>query len=127
MSYCNSKTSRKIAVLTTLATIAVVIIHSNSLESYRESAWLFGIGNGIAFLQHWAVPFFFMVSGFFFDRAFDDGPLIGGYSSFLFKKLRTLGMPYLLWGSVSRLSSISNKVPSFFQERYLLRMEFGML
>lgn len=100
MSYCNSKTSRKIAVLTTLATIAVVIIHSNSLESYRESAWLFGIGNGIAFLQHWAVPFFFMVSGFFFDRAFDDGPLIGGYSSFLFKKLRTLGMPYLLWGSV---------------------------
>lgn len=64
MKYCSETTSRKIAVLTTLATVAVVIVHSNSLESIRTPSWAFWAGNAIAFLQHWAVPFFFMVSGF---------------------------------------------------------------
>lgn len=98
--YCSIYVSRKIAVLSTLATIAVAIIHSNSLERYYESRLVFSIGNVIAFLQHWAVPFFFMVSGFFFDRAFAEKPIIKSYYPFLLKKLRSLGLPYLLWGSV---------------------------
>lgn len=100
MSYCNDYTSRKFSILSTFATIAVVIIHSNTLETYRESALAFGIGNAIAFLQHWAVPFFFMTSGFFFDRAFVDKSIVKTYSPFVVKKIRSLGIPYLLWGSV---------------------------
>lgn len=100
MKYCNEYTSRKISVLNSLATIAVVIIHSNSLEDIKSPSWAFWIGNTIAFLQHWAVPFFFMVSGFFFDRAFSDKPIWTNWLPFLRKKLKSLAVPYLLWGSI---------------------------
>lgn len=100
MKYCSETTSRKIVVLTTLATVAVVIIHSNSLESIRTPSWAFWAGNAIAFLQHWAVPFFFMVSGFFFDRAFCGKSIFSDWMPFLRKKFRSLVVPYVLWGSV---------------------------
>lgn len=100
MKYCNEQVSRKIAVLSTLATIAVVIIHSNSLEGLKNPAWAFWGGCSIAYLQHWAVPFFFMVSGFFFDRTFIDKPILSNWFLFLRKKLKSLALPYVLWGSV---------------------------
>ena len=68
--YCLEDHSRRISVLSLLATIAVVIIHSNSLENIRINAFVWWIGNVIAVLQYWAVPFFFIVSGFFFDRSY---------------------------------------------------------
>lgn len=100
MKYCSEVVSRKIAVLSTLATVAVVIIHSNSLEAVKAPSWAFWIGNALAFLQHWAEPFFFMVSGFFFDRAFCDKSIFADWLPFLRKKVRSLVVPYVLWGSV---------------------------
>lgn len=101
MRYCSEKVSRKISVLATLATVAVVIIHSNSLELVKMPSWAFWVGNAIAFLQQWAVPFFFMVSGFFFDRAFCDKPIFSNWMPFLRKKFRSLVVPYVLWGVFS--------------------------
>ena len=100
MSYCSDYVSRKISVLSTIATVAVVIIHSNSLERFRDNRIAFVVGNAIAFLQHWAVPFFFMVSGFFFDRFWEGRSLRLSYFSFLKRKAFSIGLPYVFWGSV---------------------------
>ena len=56
--YCSEGHSKRIKVLSLLATIAVVIIHSNSLEDIRNNALAWWIGNVVAVLQYWAVPFF---------------------------------------------------------------------
>ena len=100
MKYCSEYVSRKIAVLSTVATIAVVVIHSNSLEDVRNPSWAFWVGRWISSLQHWAVPFFFMVSGFFFDRFFDGKPMLASLGGFLKRKFRSLAVPYVLWGGV---------------------------
>lgn len=79
-----------------LASLSVVLIHSNPLEGLSGPAWVVWVGNAIAYLQHWAVPYFFAVAGFFFDR---------GYAAterqttlFLKSKVSTLLAPYLFWG-----------------------------
>ena len=96
--YCSEGHSKRIKVLSLLATIAVVIIHSNSLEDIRNNAIAWWIGNVVAVLQYWAVPFFFIVSGFFFDRSY----VMCNVSTFQFlkRKVWSLGVPYLFWGAV---------------------------
>lgn len=98
MIYCSRQVSVKIKVLSFWATLAVIVIHSNSLESINDNAFAWWIGNAIAVLQYWAVPYFFVVSGFFFDR----GYVLRDISAreFLRKKVFSLGLPYLLWGAV---------------------------
>ena len=98
MKYCSEIHSKRIRVLSLLATIAVVIIHSNSLENIRNNAFAWWIGNIVAVLQYWAVPFFFIVSGFFFDRSY----VMRNISTFQFlkRKVWSLGVPYLFWGAV---------------------------
>lgn len=44
-----------------------------------------------------AVPFFFVVSGYFLSRHFDE---VGWYRRELFKRLRSLAVPYLFWSIV---------------------------
>lgn len=100
MKYCSDTVSRKISVLSTIATVAVVIIHSNELANVRNPSWAFWVGRGIAYLQEWAVPFFFVVSGFFFDRFFCGKLFWSTFPSFLKRKLRSLFIPYVLWGGV---------------------------
>ena len=90
--YCSKDHSRRISVLSLLATIAVVILHSNSLENIRINAFVWWIGNVIAVLQYWAVPFFFIVSGFFFDRSYVQHNV--STFQFLKKKVWSLGVPY---------------------------------
>ena len=96
--YCSENISKRIRVLSLLATIAVVIIHSNSLENIKTNAFAWWIGNVIAVLQYWAVPFFFIVSGFFFDRSY----VMCNISTFHFlkRKVWSLVVPYLFWGAV---------------------------
>ena len=96
--YCSSEISCKIRTLSFWATIAVVIIHSNPLENKVSCPWAWWVGNIIGVLQYWAVPYFFIVSGFFFDKSYgmQDVPM----SKFLRGKIRSLGVPYLLWGAI---------------------------
>lgn len=96
MKYTSDTISSKVFRLSFLATLSVVLIHSNTLEGRYEPSWAVWVGNWIGYLQHWAVPYFFVVAGFFFDR---------GYASaerktidFWKSKVSSLLVPYLIWG-----------------------------
>lgn len=100
MNYCSSAISCKIRALSFFATISVVIIHTNTLESMPMGSISWWLGNLIGYAQHWAVPFFFIVSGFFFHRQFEKTEILKFYPIFLKGKVRSLLVPYLLWGAL---------------------------
>lgn len=91
---------KKISVLSFLAMIGVVYIHHNAVGTIEPAPWN-------AFLQafltrgltDWAVPFFFVVSGFWFTRG---RYVTGGMSlkDFYAQKARTLLVPYVLWAMI---------------------------
>lgn len=91
--------SNKIRFLSFLAMFSVVAIHCDPLlgtgmqESYscRLLSWLLVRG-----VHTWAVPFFFMVSGFFALPPQSDDVLHASWNIYN-KKLHTLVYPYLLW------------------------------
>lgn len=97
-SYTSADASLKIRVMAFLGAVAVVVIHSNSLESITDPLWAGRVGNWIGYLQRWAVPFFFMVSGFFFDRGYAS--VARGTKDFYRTKFKSLVVPYCLWGAV---------------------------
>lgn len=100
VNYCSFEIGRKLRILSFVATIIVICIHTNYLESYSINSVSWWVGNCIGYLQHWAVPFFFIVSGFFFGRYFRGKSIFNSYFPFLSKKARTLLVPYLLWGAI---------------------------
>lgn len=99
MKYCSNIASRKIRILSLLATISVIIIHTNALEDNREVPIAWWIGNAIGYAQRWAVPFFFVVSGFFLHRAFESSSAFS-VGAFLKKRVKTLVIPYICWGAI---------------------------
>ncbi len=96
----NEQVSRKIAVLSFLAMIGVVYIHHNAVGTVEPAAWnVVAQGFLTRGLTDWAVPFFFVVSGFWFARgAFMQGRQ--GFAQLWAKKARTLLVPYLLWAVI---------------------------
>lgn len=98
MAYCSEQIGRKLRILSFVATLSVVVIHTNHLEDLREVPLAWWVGRFIAGMQLWAVPFFFMVSGFFFERAFERRNIMQDLPAFLGRKVRTVLLPYLLWG-----------------------------
>lgn len=93
--------SKKISVLSFLAMIGVVMIHSNTLGTMLNAAgWNIVIQKILTrTFTAWAVPFFFVVSGFWFAR----GRYIqenGEYRKLILKKMKTLLVPYLIWAVV---------------------------
>lgn len=86
--------SRKIKVLSFWAMISVLFIHSNTLGTFPEVAsWNVFLQRLLTrSLSSWAVPFFFIVSGFWFANGNYDG-----WYSFLQKKVKTLLIPYICW------------------------------
>ena len=61
------KISRKITVLSFLAMVSVVYIHHNAIGTFEPAQWN-AIIQGLLTrgISDWAVPFFFVVSGFWF-------------------------------------------------------------
>ena len=98
MHYCDEVTGRKFRISALLATISVVVIHTNYLENMREVPLAWWIGNVIGYLQRWAVPWFFIVSGFFFERAFNGNRISTNYLPFINRKKKALLLPYIYWG-----------------------------
>ena len=99
---CENKTdlSRKISVLSFVAMVSVVIIHSRALSGTPASWNVFlqwFITRGLA---KWSVPFFFAVSGYWFGKWVDRQAAL---SDFWRKKWRTLVLPYLLWAIIGTL------------------------
>ena len=91
--------SRKITVLSFLAMIGVIYIHHNAVEEGAATWNAVAQGFLACGLTAWAVPFFFVVSGFWFARgAFMQGRQ--GYAQLWAKKARTLLVPYLLWAVI---------------------------
>ena len=97
----DKRLSRKIRVLSFIAAIAVVLIHSNT-NGANASDWNAFVQTLLSKgITGWAVPFFFLVSGFWFGRSTND---IGirefidmGYGNMLRKKFKSLFLPYVLW------------------------------
>ena len=89
--------SLKVKHLSFLAMIGVVLIHANTISGINNLPSWCTISEMLltrTFIR-WAVPFFFVVSGFFFG----NGSYIkkGGYSSLIKKKIKTLLIPYFIW------------------------------
>ena len=97
MKYCTDSVSRKLRILSFLATVSVVVIHTNYLERCVEGSVAWWVGNVIAYMQRWAVPFFFVVSGFFMEREFRDQEALSYLKTFFSKKSKSIIIPYLLW------------------------------
>ena len=62
--------SRKIKVLSSVAMVAVVMIHSHALGTFeRPAPWCLFLQTFLfRAITSWAVPFFFVVSGYFFAK-----------------------------------------------------------
>lgn len=98
MAYCSDSVSRKLRIISFLGTVSVVVIHTNYLTTSTDCLIAKLIGDIISYLQIWAVPLFFVISGFFMEREFRDRDLWLYFKAFLAKKSRSIIIPYLLWG-----------------------------
>lgn len=95
--YCSESISRKITVLSFLAMITVVSIHSDPLPLMESpSNFCKNLSLISSMLKEWAVPYFYVVSGFFFARCYVQRT----YRQFIIGKMHSLIIPYLLWGGV---------------------------
>ena len=105
-------TSRKVTVLSFVAMVCVVMIHSHATGTIEHpAAWcVFMQTLLMRMATNWAVPFFFVVSGFFFAaRNLQRSPccVCGGYGQLLRKKFRTLFIPYVLWALIGTVISMA--------------------
>lgn len=97
--YCRPEVSRKIRYMSFFAAVSVVWLHTNPI-GYIEGVipcWVGLLGAWLNHFNDWAVPFFFVVSGFFFDRQCAES---FRYGDILRKKFHSLVIPYLFWGCV---------------------------
>ena len=92
------KTSRKVTVISLVAMMSVVAIHSHAIGTMENPERWLEVTQTLLFraMTSWAVPFFFVVSGYFFARG-TYCKRGGGYIPFIATKARTLLVPYLLW------------------------------
>ncbi len=94
--------SDKIRIGTFLCTVLVVLRHSLNLQAFdltkQSDSLAFFVEHGISKLTEIAVPFFFLVSGFFFFRhAYNER---NKYFRMIIKKWHTLFIPFLFWNVV---------------------------
>lgn len=95
--YCRESISRKISVLSFIAMVTVVCIHSDPLPLMEDlDSFCTNLSVISSMLKEWAVPYFYVVSGFFFARCYMQRT----YWQFMKGKVRSLIIPYLLWGGV---------------------------
>lgn len=94
--------SDKIRIASLLCTFMVVVRHSRNLQAFWgtenvDNTCAF-VENGITVLTEIAVPFFFLISGFFFFRYSYYSK--GVYVSMAKKKGRSLFLPFFFWNLV---------------------------
>lgn len=104
----NEQLSAKIKILSFLATVMVVYRHSLNYLAFFNSWSGEGVNgfiqDGCMVLTQVAVPYFFLVSGFFFFKK--DYYDIQEYRSMLAKKCKTLFIPFVIWNVVGLLCLI---------------------
>lgn len=103
----SAEASRKIRIFSFICALLVVSIHA--CYGFQETTFPEKFMNAITVsIKRFAVPYFFLVSGFFFDRglAGRSASLMPTWKGILGKKTRTLLVPYLLWcafGAIAHL------------------------
>lgn len=94
--------SNKIRVLGFLCAVMVVFRHALNLQAFGidslGNSYTAFVENGVSKVTEIAVPYFFLVSGFFFLRKTYYGK--GEYWEMFRKKFRTLFIPFLFWNIV---------------------------
>ena len=110
--------SCKLKALSFVAMMNVVMIHSVAIGKIENPAPWYIFLNTFCFkaMTSWAVPFFFMVSGYFFSKStyFKQGG--GRYKQLVAKKAQTLLVPYLCWVIIGAIIS----VPLILLNNYLM-------
>lgn len=101
--------SQKIRNISFIAIIAVFFIHTLPQDSNRLS-WVCFMQHLIHTVSNFAVPFFFIISGYLFFMSKDS---IKNVSIGIKKRIRTLGIPYILW---CLLFLLQIWIASFFKE-----------
>ena len=98
----NKILSDKIRIISFLCTVMVVFRHSLNLQAFGLSSdgnlHVAVIEYGISKITEVAVPYFFIISGYFFLRHSYYGN--GEYMTMVRKKIRTLFVPFLFWNIV---------------------------
>lgn len=95
--------SDKIKIASLLCTLMVIFRHSLNMEAFwggyaNAPVGVFFVEGGVSTLTEIAVPYFFLVSGFFFFRTdFYDK---GSYEKMLRKKLNSLFLPFVVWNVI---------------------------
>lgn len=86
---------KQISFLSFFATVLVVIGHSDITLDYKD-LWLY------KWVYSFHMPLFFFISGFLFAYTNPESKIGGGFkiSTFLYKKVRRLLYPYILFNSV---------------------------
>ena len=92
--------SEKIRLISLLCTVMVLYRHAHTAEAFHggvDSDWhVYNvIAHGITYMTSIAVPYFFLISGFFFFKC--SYYVSGNYRQMVLKKIRTLLTPFLIW------------------------------
>lgn len=98
--------SDKIRLISLICTVMVVYRHAQTMEAFTGSMsadWKTYnlIAHGITYMTSIAVPYFFLISGFFFFK--QSYYAKGSYTAMIKKKVRTLLVPFLIWNVVAFL------------------------
>lgn len=99
----NRVLSDKIKIASLLCTLMVIFRHSLNMEAFWGGYTcapnhVYFMEFGISTLTEIAVPYFFLVSGFFFFR--EDFYVWGNYGKMLRKKSKSLLIPFVVWNVV---------------------------
>lgn len=98
----NKKISENLRIASFIATVMVVYRHSLNYLSFFDSWTRNGyngfIQDGIMCITEVAVPYFFIVSGFFFFKYTYDSKK--EYFKMLQRKSKSLGIPFLFWNII---------------------------
>ncbi len=99
MNVFDIKISEKACVLSVLAMVSIVLIHSTTVLTVAEPAFWNTFCQYLITrsFTYWSVPFFFCMSGYWFSKSayvMNSGESIG---SFWKKKTITLLIPFFLW------------------------------
>lgn len=92
--------SDKIKLISLICTVMVVYRHAHTFEAFRgdgKETWeIYNfIAHGVTYLTSIAVPYFFLISGFFFfKQSYYEN---GNYTTMIRKKVQTLFIPFLIW------------------------------
>ena len=102
------KHSQFIDVLTVISCIGVVFLHANGIFWAHPSGRLWITANIIETLFYYAVPIFFMISGFTLMNYRERYDTL----SFFLKRIKRAGTPFIFWSLFSYFFLLSlNKIP----------------